>query len=236
MDETAPDRSIMGWPRLVLFAVLLIALVAGCRNGDSDSARVETDSIEATEAGDTDSGQTVTRPKQIDLIHPVVRLDTSAGAIVIELDAEHSPGTVRNFLNYVNESFYDNTLVHYVDAGKMIVCGGYSQDHSLKVGRQPIRNEAHNGLKNVRGAVAMARDASHIDSASTQFFINLADAPQRDHLGETAADYGYCVFGKVIEGLDVAEKISQSKTTDLGSDLMQTPDPPIVITSISVMH
>jgi len=118
----------------------------------------------------------------------------------------------------------------------MIVAGGYSADHKPKASRTPIRNEAHNGAKNIRGTIAMARDASLIDSATTQFFINLADAPQRDHTGDTPASYGYCVFGEVIAGLDIAEKISRSPTTDQGGDLAQTPSPPVVIKSIRVMR
>src|SRR5207244_12564963 len=133
---------------------------------------------------------------------PIRQIDTSLGAITVRLDGIRAPGTVRNFLNYVNEGLYDNTLVHYVDAGKMIVAGGYAADRTPKPARTPIRNEAHNGLKNVRGTIAMARDAALIDSATTQFFVNLADAPQRDHTGDTAATYGYCVFGKVTDGLD----------------------------------
>jgi cyclophilin family peptidyl-prolyl cis-trans isomerase len=82
----------------------------------------------------------------------------------------------------------------------------------------------------------MARDAARIDSATSQFFINLADAPQRDHTGDTADNYGYCVFGEVTEGLDVAEKIAKSPTTDQGGDLVQTPDPPVVVKSIRVIR
>ncbi len=143
---------------------------------------------------------------------------------------------MRNFLNYSSDGFYDNSLVHFVDPGKMIVAGGYAADRTPKPTRTPIRNEAHNGLKNVRGTIAMARDASRIDSATSQFFINLADAPQRDHTGDTAADYGYCVFGQVTEGLAVADRISKSPTTDVGGDLAQTPDPPVVIKSIRVVQ
>ena len=174
--------------------------------------------------------------KSVDLEKPVVQIDTSAGTITVRLDGIQSPGTVRNFLNYANDGFYENTLVHYVDPGKMIVAGGYSADRKPKPARTPIRNEAHNGVKNVRGTIAMARDASLIDSATSQFFINLADAPQRDHTGDTPANYGYCVFGEVTEGLDVAEKISQSPTTDQGGDLAQTPNPPVVIKSIRVVR
>jgi cyclophilin family peptidyl-prolyl cis-trans isomerase len=152
------------------------------------------------------------------------------------LDGNHAPGTVRNFLNYANDGFYENTLVHYVDPGKMIVAGGYTADRKLKPARTPIRNEAHNGVKNVRGTISMARDASLIDSATTQFFINLTDAPQRDHTGDTPANYGYCVFGEVTDGLDVAEKIAQSPTTNGGGDLAQTPNPPVMIKSIRVVR
>jgi peptidyl-prolyl cis-trans isomerase B (cyclophilin B) len=114
----------------------------------------------------------------------------------------------------------------------MILAGGYTAERQLKTARSPIRNEAHNGLKNVRGTIAMAREQAFIDNATSQFFINLADAPQRDHQGLSADQYGYCVFGEVIEGLDVAERISNSPTTDLGGDLARTPEPPVLIKSI----
>jgi cyclophilin family peptidyl-prolyl cis-trans isomerase len=156
--------------------------------------------------------------------------------MAVRLDAVRAPGTVRNFLNYAGEGFYDNTIIHYVDPGEMILAGGYSAEHQAKPPRLPIRNEAHNGLKNTRGTIAMARDQSLIDNATSQFFINLADAPQRDHAGDTAEKYGYCVFGEVIEGLDIAERISQSPTTDLGGDLVKTPEPRVVIKSIRVVR
>ena len=122
-----------------------------------------------------------------------------------------------------------------VVALKMILAGGYGADRQLKRPRISIRNEAHNGLKNLRGTIAMARDQSEIDNATSQFFINLADAPQRDHQGDTADTYGYCVFGEVTDGLDVADRISQSSTTDLGGDLVKTPEPPVVISSVRVV-
>jgi cyclophilin family peptidyl-prolyl cis-trans isomerase len=143
---------------------------------------------------------------------------------------------VCNFLNYAAEGFYDNTIFHFVERDKMIVGGGYAADRQAKTARSPIRNEAHNGLKNLRGTLAMTRNPAIIDSATSQFFINLADAPQRDHQGDVPDEYGYCVFGEVTDGLDVADKISQSRTVDLGGDLMQTPDPPVVVTSIRVVE
>ncbi len=216
-------------PRIaVQVIIVLIASVLGCD-------RKQTDPSTASTAAST-RGAAPSPPKDIDRAHPVVRIETSVGGITIRLDAVHAPGTVRNFLNYTNSSFYDNTLVHYVDPGKMIVAGGYTADRAPKPPRPSIRNEAHNGLKNVRGTIAMARDQSLIDSATSQFFINLVDAPQRDHQGDTADQYGYCVFGEVIEGLDIAQRISQSPTTNLGGDLLQTPDPPVVVTSIRVIR
>ncbi len=166
---------------------------------------------------------------------PTVLFETSAGNITVKLDGVHSPGTVRNFLNYVNDKFYDGTLIHYVSPEKMLVAGGYAADRTPKHGLTQIRNEAHNNLKNTRGTIAMTRDPDLIDSATSQFFINLADAPQRDHTGDTPDKYGYCVFGEVTEGLDVADKISKSPTADHGGDLAQTPDPPVIIKSASVV-
>jgi peptidyl-prolyl cis-trans isomerase B (cyclophilin B) len=211
--------------RLTL-AVLLMAAIAGCGQ--------EPASVDASVAAEAAAANSVA-PK-LDPEHPVVRIETSQGAITVHLDAIRAPGTVRNFLNYANSRFYDNTIVHFVDPGKVIVAGGYSIERTPKPPRASIRNEAHNGLKNVRGTIAMARDAALIDSATSQFFINLADAPQRDYRGDTADQYGYCVFGEVTEGLDVAERISKSPTTDLSGDLVQTPDPPVIVTSIRVIH
>jgi cyclophilin family peptidyl-prolyl cis-trans isomerase len=220
------------WLRANVLAVFTVGGIAGCNRSSTKETAAEAAKSTGTVAA------TTTRPaaKNVDLEKPVLRIDTSAGTITVRLDGIRAPGTVRNFLNYANDGFYENTLVHYVDPGKMIVAGGYTVDRKVKLGRTPIRNEAHNGVKNLKGTIAMARDASLIDGATTQFFINLADAPQRDHTGDTPANYGYCVFGEVTEGLDVAEKISQSPTTSGGGDLVQTPDPAVVIKSIRVVR
>lgn len=220
------------WPASCIFATLAIAGFAACNRSSTPHTAAAPDKS-TTAALSTTTGAVA---KSIDLEKPVVQIETSAGPISLQLDGVRAPGTVRNFLNYVNDGFYENTLVHYVAPGKMIVAGGYSADRKPKPGRTPIRNEAHNGVKNVRGTIAMARDQSAIDSATTQFFINLADAPQRDHSGDTPANYGYCVFGEVTEGLDIAEKISQSPTTDQGGDLSQTPNPAVVIKSVRVVR
>jgi cyclophilin family peptidyl-prolyl cis-trans isomerase len=191
------------------------------------------------EAAAADAGTTTSRPpvpNRIDLEKPIVRVETSAGDMTLQLDGVRAPVTVRNFIDYANEGFYDNTLIHYVDAGKTIVAGGYTGNGQPKTGHAPIRNEAHNGLKNSRGTIAMTRDPSLIDSAASQFFINLVDAPQRDYAGDAVGQYGYCVFGQVTEGLDVADTISKSATINRGGDLAQTPEPAVIIKTVRVVR
>ncbi len=185
------------------------AVIGGCNR----SAPPATTTTANKSSGSSPAATAGAAPKAIDPEKPTVRIETTAGVITAQLDGAHAPGTVRNFINCAREGFYDDTLIHYVDPGQMLVAGGYSADRKPKPARPPIRNEAHNGLKNTRGTIAMARDAAVIDSATTQFFINLADAPKSDHTGDGPTEYGYCVFGQITEGLDVAEKISKSSTT-----------------------
>jgi cyclophilin family peptidyl-prolyl cis-trans isomerase len=223
-------RKVISWIRSIGPAAILACGLLGCGGDSTPSGTGETG------AADAPTRSSASQPPQFDRVHPVVRIDTNQGSITVRLDAESAPVTVRNFVNYASEGFYDNTLVHYVDPGKMVVAGGYSPDRQLKPPGVPIRNEAHNGLKNSRGTIAMTRDPALIDSATSQFFINLTDAPQRDHQGDTPDQYGYCVFGEVIEGLDVAERISNAATSNLGGDLIQTPEPPVVVTSVRVVR
>jgi len=138
-----------------------------------------------------------------------VKLTTSEGDIVIELYAEESPITVENFLNYVNEGSYDGTVFHRVIEGFMIQGGGFSSDGEKVSAHDPIKLESANGLKNDKYTVAMARTAVP-DSATNQFFINVAD---NDFLNFGVRDQGYAVFGKVIEGKDVVDKIAARQTT-----------------------
>ncbi len=141
----------------------------------------------------------------------VVELKTSEGTVVLELFDEQAPTTVRNFVEYVEAGFYDGTVFHRVIDGFMIQGGGFDSNMSQKPTRDPVKNEADNGLKNTTGTVAMARtQAPH--SASAQFFINVAD---NDFLNHTAPDmrgWGYAVFGQVIEGMDVVNKIAKVAT------------------------
>lgn len=142
---------------------------------------------------------------------PHVRLSTTMGDIVVELDPGAAPKTVDNFLAYVNSGFYDGTLFHRVIRGFMIQGGGFDASMKQKPTRPPVLNEADNGLSNRTGTIAMAR-TSDPHSATAQFFINVKDNDFLDHRGKNDKGWGYCVFGKVISGMDVARKIEQAPT------------------------
>ncbi len=142
---------------------------------------------------------------------PHVLLTTSAGNIELELNSQKAPISVDNFLKYVNSGFYNNTTFHRVIPGFMVQGGGFNEQMQQKQPNPPIKNEADNGLRNTRGTIAMARTADQ-DSATSQFFINVADNAFLDH-GQR--DFGYAVFGKVVKGMDVADKISRSRPITL---------------------
>lgn len=147
---------------------------------------------------------------------PLVLLETSSGDILLELDPEKAPITVRNFLSYVDEGFYANTIFHRVIKDFMIQGGGLTLRLEEKAVKPPIENEAANGLKNLRGTLAMARTADP-HSASAQFFINLVDNAELDHDPAGGdAGYGYCVFGRVADGMDVVDKIAKGKVKAQG--------------------
>jgi peptidyl-prolyl cis-trans isomerase B (cyclophilin B) len=137
---------------------------------------------------------------------PQVVLETSEGNITLELDAEKAPITVKNFLDYVEAGHYDGTIFHRVISNFMIQGGGMDAAMKEKKTKSPIKNEADNGLQNLRGTVAMARTGV-VDSATAQFFINVKDNSFLNHRDKSSQGYGYAVFGKVIDGMDVVEKI-----------------------------
>ncbi len=143
--------------------------------------------------------------------NPVVLMETSLGNIKIELDQAKAPITVKNFLSYVDEKFYDGTIFHRVIGNFMIQGGGFTADMQQKRAKAPIKNEAGNGLKNMTGTIAMAR-TNIVDSATAQFFINVVDNDFLNHQNTTPQGFGYAVFGKVIEGMDVVDKIKAVKT------------------------
>ena len=146
---------------------------------------------------------------------PMVKLQTSLGDVVLELNPEKAPATVANFLQYVKDGHYDGTIFHRVINGFMIQGGGFDAQMNQKTTRAPIKNEADNGLTNDAYTIAMARTAVP-DSATSQFFINVADNKNLNHSGKNPAGWGYAVFGKVVQGKDVVDKIKAVATTTKG--------------------
>jgi peptidyl-prolyl cis-trans isomerase B (cyclophilin B) len=161
-----------------------------------------------------------------------VTMETTKGIIKLELDGTKAPLTVANFVEYARAGFYDNTIFHRVIAGFMIQGGGYTVDTKLKETRSPIRNEADNGLQNVKGTIAMAR-TSDPDSASSQFFINVADNHFLDYKSSTPQGWGYAVFGHVTEGMDTVEKIEKVNTGHK-SGMSDIPLSEVVIRKVTV--
>jgi peptidyl-prolyl cis-trans isomerase B (cyclophilin B) len=145
----------------------------------------------------------------------MVKLHTNFGIIGLELDAAKAPETVKSFLGYVESGFYANTVFHRVIDGFMIQCGGFEPGMKQKPTGAPITNEANNGLKNDRYTIAMAR-TSEPHSASSQFFVNVSDNAFLNHSAPTSQGWGYCVFGKVVEGQDVVDKIAKVATGKRG--------------------
>ena len=147
--------------------------------------------------------------------NPQVRIETSAGDIVIELDAEKAPISTENFLGYVNDGYYNDTVFHRVIKDFMVQGGGMDSELKPKSTKAPIKNEADNGLKNDRGTVAMAR-TQVVDSATSQFFVNTVDNNFLNHQAPTPQGFGYAVVGKVVEGMDVVDAIRVVKTGNQG--------------------
>jgi peptidyl-prolyl cis-trans isomerase A (cyclophilin A) len=164
--------------------------------------------------------------------NPVVVVSTSAGDITLELFKEQAPVSVENFLQYVREGFYEGTIFHRVKAGYVVQGGGYTREMVEKTTRPPILNEATNGLKNTRGSLAMARMRA-LRSATSQFYINLANNRELDHRGYSPDDFGYAVFGRVLSGMDVVDKIAATPTGASGEH-EDVPMTPIVIQKVTI--
>ncbi len=162
----------------------------------------------------------------------LVEMKTSAGTLKIELYRDKAPLSVENFLRYVDSGFFDGTVFHRVIDKFMIQGGGFGQDLRRKPTADPIKNEATNGLLNERGTLAMAR-TSVVDSGTSQFFINLIDNRFLNNRGTSAQTYGYAVFGRVAEGMDVVDKIGHSPTVAKNQMFQNLPDPLIVIESVN---
>lgn len=164
---------------------------------------------------------------------PKVRLETSLGAITLELNPQAAPKTVENFINYVNSGFYDGTLFHRVIKKFMIQGGGFTEAMVQKPTQPAIQNEADNGLQNLRGTIAMARTAAP-HSATAQFFINTVDNGFLNYKEKTGRGWGYCVFGKVVEGMDVVDAIEKQPTT-VKNGMPDVPVTPVVIKSATLI-
>jgi peptidyl-prolyl cis-trans isomerase B (cyclophilin B) len=166
--------------------------------------------------------------------NPLVRMTTSMGEIEIELNAEKAPKTVENFLEYVRAGHYNGTIFHRVIPGFMIQGGGMEPGMKQKPTREPIENEADNGLKNDTGTIAMARTGDP-HSATAQFFINVKDNSFLNHSGKTPSGWGYAVFGKVTKGMDVVKKIETTPTGSMGPH-QDVPKQDVVIEKVEIVE
>lgn len=163
----------------------------------------------------------------------MIVFNTNYGPIKIELDFEKAPLSAKNFMQYAKDGFYNDTIFHRVIDNFMIQGGGFNRDMSQKDNGKPITNEADNGLKNVKGTLAMARTAAP-HSATSQFFINVSDNDFLNHRGKTDQGWGYAVFGKVVEGIEVVDKIKQCQTGSRGGH-QDVPITEVVIESTEVL-
>lgn len=201
---------------LVMHLIPIVMVIWSCtQNEPTQSENEQTKPIQAETKGG----------------NPMVIMSTSLGDIKMELYQDKAPITVQNFLSYVNDGFFDGTIFHRVIPNFMVQGGGFTQDMQQKPTKAPIKNEADNGLKNDVGTIAMARTGV-VDSATSQFFINQAD---NDFLNHGSRDFGYAVFGKVVEGMDVVNKIAGVKTGRLGP-FQDVPLEPVLINSVRVVE
>ena len=212
----------------VLMLVPALLFVISCKqnqgaNGQTENAASKQEQSVTETAQDQESETTGG--------NPVVILKTSKGDIKVELFKDKAPITVENFLSYANDGFYDGTIFHRVIPNFMVQGGGFTPDFNQKPVKAPIKNEADNELKNERGTLAMAR-TQVIDSATSQFFINIVDNSFLDH---GVRDYGYAVFGKVIDGMDVVDEIAgvETETKGMHGDV---PKEAVVIESVEVVE
>jgi peptidyl-prolyl cis-trans isomerase B (cyclophilin B) len=231
-------------PRLRTFPSILVLFAFGISIsacGDSENplpSGTGSDAIldaSANDAAVVDQGFGDSIPADIGIadaapVGTLVTLNTSKGKIVIELDDQEAPITVANFLSYVDKGHYAGTIFHRVIPGFMVQGGGFDETYSQKSVDAPITNEAGNGLRNLRGTLAMAR-TSVVNSATSQFFINIVDNPFLDHKDETNSGFGYAVFGKVIEGMAVVDSMAVVDTGAGGPFKKDVPVTQIVIQS-----
>lgn len=204
------------WKSQLRLGLLACLALAGCSRSETPAEENATAAVDESSA-DGSSAATEAKPPGAPLVikeptneyYPIITLKTSLGELTLKLNAKRAPRTVNNFLHYVRSGHYDQTIFHQVQEGYVVLGGSYTADLTEKDCRYPIPNEADNGLKNVRGTIAMTRQPDEIDSATCQFFINLSDNPNLDHRGDSPEEFGFCVFGEVIKGMEVLDRISR---------------------------
>lgn len=236
-------RVVVGW-----VALGLLAGMAGCgSSGEGTSAETAPAAINGGAANNSPSAASSPvlaaaagtlspgAPSPSDPLHPIVMIETSLGNITLTLDKQNAPVTVDNFLAYVDAGFYDQTVFHQALKDYVVLGGAYTVDLKEKEAGHPIYNEAHNGARNLRGTIAMARRPDAPDSATCQFFINVSDNAMLDFKDRTPEDYGYCVFGQVTAGMEVVDRIADVQVHDQG-DFERTPVQPVLIKSIRRMR
>ena len=242
------SRLLAHLSRPVCLLLTTTILLVGCSSEDKPPAASITTDTEATEAAVTptfddepiqlipQSSTAISPAHTLADPFPIVLIKTNKGDIKLKLNGEKSPRTVENFMeNYVDRGFYSDTIFHYVAKDFMITGGGYNQAGEYQEPMTPIRNESNNGLLNKRGTIAMMRHPDYVDSASSQFFINLVDNASLDYVAsedETNNTSGYCVFGEVIEGMDVVDAIGNVPVSDNNQNLPSTPVEAVIVTSV----
>jgi cyclophilin family peptidyl-prolyl cis-trans isomerase len=202
-----------------LLILALAALAAGPQAKPGDKTRVQAPPLQAPAPTPAPG-------------NPVVVVSTSMGDITLELFKAQAPVSVDNFLQYVRDGFYEGTIFHRVKPGYVIQGGGYTAEMVERGTRPPILNEATNGLKNVRGSLAMARTRA-LRSGTSQFFINLVNNTSLDHRGYSPDDFGYAVFGRVLTGMDVVDKIAATPT-GLSGEHEDVPKTPVLIQKVTI--
>lgn len=222
------------------WCLIAVALtVAGCgKSAENDAATAPASSAPtaAVASADKSNNTTVAASTQpVEEGDPIVVMHTSLGSIYVRLYQRQAPRTVANFLDYARTNHYSGTVFHQVEPGYVAICGAFDEQLKAKPVRYPVVNEAQNGLKNIRGSLAMARDPGDANSATSMFFINLADNPKLDHQGASPEQYGFCVFGQVIDGLDVLDQLSAAKTGKVDG-FTSMPTPRIVLNTIKGMR
>lgn len=216
MEYSAKKRLLSAAVSTIVIAglgiILFFALSGLQRSLVNEQTQAKQEASKAPEET-TDRTQEITA-EPVPVENPIVVIETDLGDIKLELDYAKAPITVENFLQYVNSEFYNGTIFHRVIAGFVIQGGGLTEVLERKEEFPAIKNEAKNGLTNQRGTIAMAR-TPFVHSATSQFFINVVDNPHLDYRDDTASGYGYCVFGKVIDGMDVVDQIANVPTHNI---------------------